>query len=383
MGCLLELWRDREAIETLERFSRSQNSSISLAALFYLGRLQQWKENRAGARAAWESLIRDYGASYETYTREERAFIDSARTSLEHADTFQYCPLVDWAVYGTRRLLRVQRTPSDPISLEASILLLILVPLGMRLMALWTVLALAWIGSFIWPRDERIARLFARRFSLVRVGLLFMLVWVMEAGIRLLNQTLWSFAGSSQPSIHASGAIQIFLPILPGILAILICLHRERVGRILDLRVGVRAYAAGMVGGFALIVVSASIPLLAEYLGGNFVTRSLQGTYDASQGPLPLRLIRLLNLVLLMPVTEELLYRGVLLDSLRSTISPWYSGLLSSTLFATGHLAPLHETLALIVTGLLLNWIRDKYASLAPGTLAHAVANAVLLMPSS
>ena len=90
--------------------------------------------------------------------------------------------------------------------------------------------------------------------------------------------------------------------------------------------------------------------------------------------------------VLLAPVIEEILYRGIVQQSLRRLkINRWWAILLTSGLFALMHVAVLPDSsmiaglMALFTVSMIFGWIREQTGRLIAPILAHMVFNAVNL----
>jgi membrane protease YdiL (CAAX protease family) len=80
--------------------------------------------------------------------------------------------------------------------------------------------------------------------------------------------------------------------------------------------------------------------------------------------------------VLLAPVLEETLFRGIILHSFLKRMTTWKAILASSVLFALFHMPPF-RVLVSLPTGLLLGWLYSRYRSIVPTIAVHAVVNAV------
>lgn len=76
------------------------------------------------------------------------------------------------------------------------------------------------------------------------------------------------------------------------------------------------------------------------------------------------------------PVTEELIFRGVIQDGLQLTYRTQIAILTSAILFGLVHGLP-WLILNAFLLGLFFSWLKLKTGSLGPGMLAHAVYNAV------
>nr|YP_009531102.1 putative membrane associated protease [Paulinella micropora]AXY63791.1 putative membrane associated protease [Paulinella micropora] len=78
--------------------------------------------------------------------------------------------------------------------------------------------------------------------------------------------------------------------------------------------------------------------------------------------------------VILAPLFEELIFRGVLLPSLGRKLGPGWGVILSSLIFSIAHLS-LGELAPLTALGLGLGWLRVTSGRLAPCVLMHAFWN--------
>jgi hypothetical protein len=79
-------------------------------------------------------------------------------------------------------------------------------------------------------------------------------------------------------------------------------------------------------------------------------------------------------LVVVAPVTEELLFRGLILRGFLANYSKRSAILLSALLFAVMHTNP-WQFISAFVAGVLLAWLLIETGSLLPCLFAHAVAN--------
>lgn len=86
-----------------------------------------------------------------------------------------------------------------------------------------------------------------------------------------------------------------------------------------------------------------------------------------------------LVLIVLAPVTEELLFRRVILDGLLRNYRPHTAVLLSSLLFAVFHFNP-WQLLPTFLVALYLSWIYMRTRSYAACVVVHATFNAVPLV---
>ena len=78
-------------------------------------------------------------------------------------------------------------------------------------------------------------------------------------------------------------------------------------------------------------------------------------------------------------VTEEIIFRGVLLDGLKKTFNTWTCILLCGTLFAIYHQNPA-QTLYQFCCGAAFAWVALRAGSILPTALAHFLNNAYILV---
>ena len=84
---------------------------------------------------------------------------------------------------------------------------------------------------------------------------------------------------------------------------------------------------------------------------------------------------------LIAPVTEELLFRGLILSGFLKRYSPKKAIFASALLFAIWHLNP-WQFVGALVAGLLFGWWRAATKSLWPGLIAHISVNSFPILSS-
>lgn len=84
-------------------------------------------------------------------------------------------------------------------------------------------------------------------------------------------------------------------------------------------------------------------------------------------------------LVIVAPLSEELLFRGIILRGLLSRYRPMSAILLSSMLFALMHLNP-WQTISAFTLGLIYGWFYLRTGSVWPGVVGHAINNGIALI---
>lgn len=136
----------------------------------------------------------------------------------------------------------------------------------------------------------------------------------------------------------------------------------------------------------ALIVGIATPPLgglLTEWLAhGQTVSQNVEEL--GRHAPESLRLPLAMVMVIVGPLIEELLFRGVLLSALMRSLSAAWSIAISAVLFGVVHLEGLDfkwfALPGLILLAVGLAWLRLKSSSLWPAVVAHGVYNLFALI---
>ena len=131
-----------------------------------------------------------------------------------------------------------------------------------------------------------------------------------------------------------------------------------------------------LVGGYS--VIYDSIGSLPE--GGELF-------FDANSANSPLILILIfISLAISAPLIEELVFRGYILDSLRTNYSDLFSIFASGVLFGFMHWDPvfgffdLYQTGAATIGGFLYGWLRIKTGGLWPSIICHSIWNGTIFL---
>ena len=82
------------------------------------------------------------------------------------------------------------------------------------------------------------------------------------------------------------------------------------------------------------------------------------------------------------PLTEEILFRGIILKGLASRYSPTKAILISAILFSLFHLNP-YQFFAAFVMGLFLGYLYFRMKSILPCILAHSFSNLLVVLSSA
>jgi membrane protease YdiL (CAAX protease family) len=81
----------------------------------------------------------------------------------------------------------------------------------------------------------------------------------------------------------------------------------------------------------------------------------------------------------IVPVGEEIFFRGLTFGALRRLMNRHFAVLLSALFFAAAHLEPV-EILPIVVLGLVLAYTYEYTGSLVPGMIAHGINNLTALI---
>lgn len=211
------------------------------------------------------------------------------------------------------------------------------------------------------------------------------LVVALGLGIFWLLQAIWrgAMADAATPEARINIMLGVYLAwILAWLAAIWIVFIRRRGLSIADLgyvmaspRWAVRGVAAGFIAlpvAFALYLALAPLfgarsgPDARELLGGDAFTVVHAFTI-------------LLYTGFLVPITEEILFRGILLRWLRQRLDFWPAAAISALLFAAAH-QRIDQMVIVAALGLALAWLTERSRSLMPAILMHQTYNSLTMM---
>ncbi len=110
---------------------------------------------------------------------------------------------------------------------------------------------------------------------------------------------------------------------------------------------------------------------LAQY--SQLYEQTSDGFYSASVG------VQLLAIGVLIPIAEELLFRGVVFNRLKVTLSVKTAAIWSSLIFAAFHVNMVQFLYALVM-GIALAWVYEQYGSIKAPIILHVFANITSLI---
>lgn len=208
-------------------------------------------------------------------------------------------------------------------------------------------------------------------------GILLMLSMLISAGL-LRNQLVTLMPRAGQTGIR-TGLTLLFYGV--EIIALSYIAYRHRIG----FAVKYRLKHISKIASSAALVLGFLIALRALGIGWALFTQNIGWHPPQTSGLVELfgnsgfgLTLAVVNVVLLAPFVEELIFRGVLLEWFSSAMPAWAAVLLSGLAFSLYHLSwwalPLNLTL-----GLATGYLARKCDTLWPAIVLHALYNATLV----
>lgn len=206
---------------------------------------------------------------------------------------------------------------------------------------------------------------------------------IMLLGIFSITVTLLLFGISEGPAFSIS-SIMIEAVLIPMILLfIYLDGSLERTKELL--RIG--SLNRGLFLGFGIPIIAMIVDNIAVliyailfilFFGEPTTITELPGgtSWESSTAALILTFI---SICILTPISEELLFRGYMLDALNRLHGKWPAIIISAVIFGLVHFDPFTIGMATI-GGVIYGWIRIRTGSLVPGIVAHAMWNTVALI---
>ena len=211
----------------------------------------------------------------------------------------------------------------------------------------------------------------------------FLISWMVVLIIGILAITLLlMIVGVGEGPAFSIGSIVIEIILIPMILFFIYLdgsLERTRelirLGSLKrGLTIGLAVPLLAMIADNILVLIY-SIMFVAILVSLRYQTSG--GTsWESSNSALILTFV---SICILTPISEELLFRGYILDSINRIHGKWPAILLSSLLFGLVHFDPYIIGMATI-GGVIYGWVRIRTGSLIPGIIAHAMWNTMALI---
>lgn len=134
-------------------------------------------------------------------------------------------------------------------------------------------------------------------------------------------------------------------------------------------------------------ILAIAVLLLASYSLNNFALLIDLSSYSKSYTEIENKLFsgtfiaELVAYVIISPIAEEMLYRGVVFYRLRRSIGRWSAVIISSVLFSIFHANIVQASYCLLV-GFILGIIMEYYQNILVVILGHAAANLLAVLRS-
>lgn len=210
--------------------------------------------------------------------------------------------------------------------------------------------------------------------------------WVLAYGLGLVVVVVLALLGVKQAGTSRPDAAVLALVVLAGtaaaaLLAVRVHLLRRRGLRWAD--VGLRRpersllHLLWQIPAVLVAGVTASMLVLIPLGVGEDSDAGNDAVADlASSGPL-LAVLGLLSVAVLVPVAEEVVFRGIVLSALRARFRAGTGVVLAGAVFAAVHMLP-PALPYLLVVGIALCAMAEWYRSIVPGIVLHGVNNAIV-----
>lgn len=124
------------------------------------------------------------------------------------------------------------------------------------------------------------------------------------------------------------------------------------------------------------LIFSSLLIIAISYLFKNFDPNQAQDVGISGALSLNDKIAGFLAIVILTPIIEETLFRGIIFRGLRLSSPFWLAAFVSSGLFALAH-GQWNVALDTFVLGLVLSNLAERTKSIAPGIFIHALKNSV------
>lgn len=126
----------------------------------------------------------------------------------------------------------------------------------------------------------------------------------------------------------------------------------------------------------AYLVFSVGLSAIIALLFSNFNPQQAQEIGFSKNLQSTELLVAFISLVILTPLFEEIIFRGVLFRGLRKRLSFWISTVLVSAIFAVAH-GQLNVALDTFALSVAICYITEKSDSILPAILMHALKNGI------
>jgi membrane protease YdiL (CAAX protease family)/tetratricopeptide (TPR) repeat protein len=376
--CLVARGQDNLALAELTSVAeRAGTSSIRAYALYQLGVLYQWREDRDQARAAFEMLKQDYPINFEYLGPGGLRLVQAAVVAEQELNRYRLSPVLDKIMFHIRRRCGFDTTPAGPFNTRGGTIVQVVVVFLFRAVSLLVIVVLlGLVRTFGIAPGEAPITIFQRPWSLIPSCAFLLGVWFIQPlgyilGSLIEHQGLvrWSDDDFFVSVAHLSTF---------GMVGVMLAgsLWGESLARVFGIRQGLVLRVIFAITGVCvayLVLSRAAVLLLSGSSGFPIVIRDRTMGFGGGAGA---AVVFLMN-IMAKATAEECVYRGVVFESFRRQSGSVSGAVLSSILFALSHAAPIGTMTGFFMFGLVALYLRERFHSLLPSVILHVVVNCV------
>ncbi|MFV9506475.1 MAG: CPBP family intramembrane glutamic endopeptidase [Oscillochloridaceae bacterium umkhey_bin13] len=214
------------------------------------------------------------------------------------------------------------------------------------------------------------------------VGLVVLAAVVITAALALLARSVVEILGLGEQNSLVSPALYVvgtgfYLALIGAIYAFAV--RRSGWAALGVIRTDLRNYTLVPILYIVALLSVAALNTLIGQLSGGFENPQIDAlTGGQALDPRELLMLFLLAAVLV-PIAEELFYRGLIYPLIRERFGSWLAISLSALLFAVTHFI-LILIPGLFVIGFLLAYLRERSGSIGPSIALHAMQNGLVVL---
>lgn len=191
--------------------------------------------------------------------------------------------------------------------------------------------------------------------------------------------SLFSEPEAAMDLILTPRAVLLFLALQNSLLIILIYIRVFHLGRYKAEDIGIttqnsgRLILEGLAWGLIIIAIMTALSYALAYAG--LETEAPFGIPDAP----PELILILVGGVIFAPIGEELFFRAYIFTAVKARYNVYFAYTFSALFFAVSHFS-LVEFLPILLMGIFLAFIFDRYKNIIPCIIIHALNNFIVIM---
>lgn len=129
----------------------------------------------------------------------------------------------------------------------------------------------------------------------------------------------------------------------------------------------------GVAFSYAVNLVIGVLGMIGAFPESWFTIQEDAYSYTVTATPV----MQFLGTVIMAPILEEILFRGLILGTLKKEMHPWIAITVSSVIFGVAHGTPIGIIYATAL-GFLMGWLAVKFNSIIPSMIFHLAYNATV-----